>query len=419
MGYGKEQVIKTRNRRVLWLACVLVVLGPTPGHTEDKVVCIKSTAVTTRTLRITSLIRLVDGTTCPSGYQLLFGSDSFQGPAGIQGDQGDTGAAGATGGQGLPGKDGSLRVFGDGSAGICSPGGDVTDTNKQCTDIIIASGQTAKVPSGTVLRCTGRFENYGTIIVSPYAQGGLYGTSIKNGDIGALQPAHPGISRVVAGNGLSGPPSTAIEGGEPGLGLTEAEARTILKPGPLGGGGGGAASLVGGYNLAGSQGGGTITILCAGGITNAGSILANGQKPSTPEGVGGAGGGAGGIVIIASQGSITNTGDIETKGSNGLAPFPAGYNAGGGGGGGGIVHLLAPSVDVLSGTIDVSGGKGWPAGTIPAGAPAYRGSGGSGGSLGGAGGYGGSWTEQDTYQESQDGKPGYILTTNSDPTGLF
>jgi hypothetical protein len=414
--------MKKRAQRALWLACVIGLLWPVPGRTDDKVVCVKSTSVTTRNFRPSSLIKLVEGSTCPNGYQLLLSSASLQGPAGIQGEQGpqgDVGSTGATGVQGLPGKDGSLRVYGDGSDGNCGFGGDVNDTNKQCTDIIIPSGSIAKVPSGTILRCTGRFENNGTIIVSPYAQGGLYGTPIKNGDTGPLQPANPGISRVVAGNGLSGPPSTAIDGGEPGLGLTEAEARTILKPGPLGGGGGGAASLVGGYNLAGSQGGGTITILCAGGITNSGSILVNGQNPSTPGGAGGAGGGAGGIVILASQGNIVNSGHIEAKGSDGLAPFAAVNNAGGGGGGGGIVHLLAPSVDVVSGTIDVSGGKGWPAGTNAGGGPAYRGSGGAGGSLGGAGGYGGSWTEQDTYQDSQDGKPGYSLTTQTDPTGLF
>jgi hypothetical protein len=134
-------------------------------------------------------------------------------------------------------------------------------------------------------------------------------------------------------------------------------------------------------------------------------------------------------VILASQSSVANFGRIEAKGGDGFPSFVIHPSASGGGGGGGIVHLLAPTIlyapstNVPSGTVDVSGGTGYPGstggGSLPTGTSFPITSGGAGGSLGGAGGQGGGWWDNLGMYGSDNGEPGYSLTTKADPTALF
>src|SRR5262245_28730335 len=83
---------------------------------------------------------------------------------GPQGEPGDQGAAGA------PGADGSVRVYGNGSAGARTISADESwleggnpPANIQFTNFTIDAGVTLIIPSGTVIRCTGTFTNNGTL----------------------------------------------------------------------------------------------------------------------------------------------------------------------------------------------------------------------------------------------------------------
>ena len=73
---------------------------------------------------------------------------------------------------GVDGADGSIRIYGDGSAGdllVASGSVSLSATNTQYHNIQVASGALLIVPSGTVLRATGTFVNEGTVQVSGYA----------------------------------------------------------------------------------------------------------------------------------------------------------------------------------------------------------------------------------------------------------
>jgi hypothetical protein len=74
---------------------------------------------------------------------------------------------------GSQGEDGSLRVYGDGSAGALhvTSSIDLQDPNQQFTDITIDPGQQLFVESGAVIRCTGTFRNQGTVYVAPSGYG--------------------------------------------------------------------------------------------------------------------------------------------------------------------------------------------------------------------------------------------------------
>lgn len=356
------------------------------------------------------------------------------GPSGPKGDPGEPGATGAPGTNGSPVETGdggiagesALRAYGDGSAGAHSvsanedwsttPAPAVT-ANLQFSDFTVAAGTTLTVPSGTVIRCRGDFVNSGKIVVkpgTPPGRGPFYVTDLGITWAG-ITPAGQGVSLSPAASGDLGSNLNTRAGGKGGIGLGELQARQLLHPGVLGGGAG-ANSIVTHAN--GNAGGGTLTIACAGTITNAASgiVQADGEPTGVVlAGVGGSGGGAGGVIIVASRTSVSNAGSISAKGSDGLK---SGTNdAPGGGGGGGIVHLLAPAV--TAGTVVVTGGAAGAASGNFSGS-ADRAGGGGGGACGGAGGAGGSaGANAPVAASAQAGGAGLVLESKLDPTSLL
>ena len=317
------------------------------------------------------------------------------------------GAAGPAGADGTPG---SLRVFGDGSMGDVVQTTDLDEPNLQYHDFTVPEGKAIAIQSGTVIRCTGKFFNTGTITV--LGSDPTIGQPMKTpNNVPAWASPHVGGALTSASNGEVG--TGAVFGGVFGKGLYEGSAKAFLKPGPAeGGGAGGLGGRVDLYPSSGGGGGGVFVVLAQEGITNQGIIRANGS-----DGYNGGGGGAGGIVILASNGAISaGGGTIEARGGNGgnsLSTSPAG-----GGGGGGIIHLL--SRDIVGGAIDVAGGS---AGNI-VGAITHtlRTGGGGGGALGGNGGVGGQVFSDDSFSAASPGSSGYIFQTtdqNLDVSGLF
>lgn len=265
------------------------------------VICVKKRAKTNAQGRIAlgRSIRLATGTdSCPSGFNALVDTTDFAGE---------------------PGADGSLRIYGDGSAGakVFSASDTFSDTNTQYTDFTVDSGVVLTVPSGVTIRCTGTFTNNGSIVVATSASGGVLDSQATTaGHTPLITPAHPGVALRAAGSGEVGSNATILYGGVAGRGVSAVSAQSILAPGPLGGGGGGAGYGVGG-GLGGS-GGGTIRVLCQGGIINGtgASVTASGATPTFfPSDRGG--GGGGGIIILASPGTITNSGTLAANGGNG------------------------------------------------------------------------------------------------------
>ena len=322
---------------------------------------------------------------------------------------------GTNGSDGAAGADGSLRIYGDGSAGALSITSDVmwisNEALGQYTTCTIASGATLTVPTGTVLRCSGAFTNNGTIVVKNTFTAPQVGSITASGGIyPAYQPAATaglGWGRTAAGNGGYGDNTAAVAGGATGFSLTARYAANILRPGPIGGGAGGAP--VGSF---GSAGGGTLTVLAKEALTNNGAIRADGDSSSAGLG----GGGAGGILILASKVSISHgaTGALEADGGSGGASVSTRGNSGGGGGG--LIHLLAPSITV-SGTTSVLGGAAGAATTAVT--NSRRGGGAGGGSMAGAGGAGGTVASDNSLDGAVAGGDGLVLQTVSDPTALF
>jgi hypothetical protein len=337
----------------------------------------------------------------PQGETGLTGPQGPAGPTGAQGATGPQGPVGSTGAPGTAGSDGTLRIYGDGSAGGRSIVGSVTlnDPNPQYTNFTIASGSTLTVHSGTVIRCTGSFQNEGTISVNPalrdhprFGENGVRPSTVSSGGLAAL-------------------------GGTGGLALYSGVARQLLKLGILGGGNGFRESAD-----TGGDGGGNFAVLCAGGVVNQGSISAHGTGAPGPA----RGGGGGGFILLASGTSVSNSGALIANGGAGGALLATDSNstgfAAGGGGGGGIVHLIAPSA-TNSGSITVNGGAGGSAG----GAGSISGfvylGGGSGGGSGGAGGDGGTVNPGNIGNDSTTaggaGAQGLALTTTADPAALW
>lgn len=130
---------------------------------------------------------------------------------------GERGATGSTGAAGAAGADGSIRIYGDGSAGplnIKSGYVTLTDSNLQYTDCNVSAGASLFVASGTILRCTGDFSVAGFIVVNQSAIGGLYNsTPSSNIYTASLLPPHPGISRQIAGSGEIGSSIAILKGG--------------------------------------------------------------------------------------------------------------------------------------------------------------------------------------------------------------
>jgi len=158
----------------------------------------------------------------------------------------------------------------------------------------------------------------------------------------------------------------------------------------------------------GAYGGGSLTVLAAGSLSNEGLIAADGD-----DGYRGTGGAGGGIVILASKTSVSNTGTIQAKGGKGGDSFSRA--AAGGGGGGGIVHLLAPTI--TAGTITLSGGAQGSSATAVT--NPLRSAGGCGGASGGYGGYGSDVNSSNSQNGAAPGGVGVSFTTICDPTSLF
>ncbi|MBX7137030.1 MAG: hypothetical protein K1X83_03530 [Oligoflexia bacterium] len=311
----------------------------------------------------------------------------------------------------LTGADGSLRIYGDGSAGslLVTSSTAFDESNLQYTDITVDTGVTLTVESGTIFRATGAFTNNGTITVSPYAAGASIGSAAgTSGTSPAITLASPGVAVKGGSQGAFGTSAATLAGGEYGLGMFPTTARNILAPGVLGGSGGGA----GAFNHSGGKGGGTFTVIAAGAILNNGSINADGS-----DGGSGSGGGGGGIIILASNTSVTNSasGSITARGGAGGASNVG--SGAGGGGGGGIVHFLAPTAPTNSGSIYVSEGAAGNNTTAVTNSP--RSGGGGGGSCGGDGGPGSAVSAGNVSSGSSTGAAGFSLTTTADPTSLF
>ena len=314
---------------------------------------------------------------------------------------GETGPQGEKGEQGLQGTDGTLRVYGDGSAGSVnySISSTFQESNPQFTDFTIANGVTLTVPSGTILRCSGNFINNGTINVSV----GLRDTPrfAENGRTSSLINSSPQES----------------PGGAGGQALPLGVAKQYLRT-QISAAGNGFREAVD----SGSDGAGSLTIICSGAIVNNGTITSDGMNSASQY----RGGGGGGLIVLASGTSINNNGTISANGGNGgdfLATDANNTGHGpGGGGGGGIAHLVSPTIG-NTGTILVNGGQGGTAGgAMSITGFIYSGGGGGGGS-GGAGGNGGAVNPGNSGLENtaagEDGEPGQILQTIADPVSLF
>jgi len=328
----------------------------------------------------------------------------------LRGPAGDTGPQGPVGPAGPEGESGVLGIYGDGSSGnvnLTTPG--QLEAGTLFHNITIPAATTLVIPSGITLRCSGTFTNQGTIEVSPFAIGASH--SNNEGDHLShvnVRPAAAGLSAGAAGNGGSGVSGNPeVPGGVPAAALNSLTARALLNPGASGGGGGGApgfstANVPGLDVYEGGAGGGTLRVLCQGGVYNEGTITASGLPGTGP----GTGGGAGGIVILASSSEIVNSGLIQASAANGNNASQGSAIAAGGGGGGGYVHLLAPIVD-NAGLIEVAGGNG---GTTGGGIPPSDASGGgAGGSLAGSGGAGGD--ANNTAGLGANGEDGEVFTT--------
>ena len=319
------------------------------------------------------------------------------GPAGPQGEIGSTGPQGPQGDPGPEGEAGSMRVYGDGSAGALTIGsatnwltGPPENMNLQFTNVTVNANW--YIPSGVVIRCTGTF----TVAAGATVTIG-YGT-----------PKSATSAQLMAG--LSKQCPNGYSAG--GVRLAPMEASSIMHPGPLAGGNGDD-----GYTGAdGGDGGGSFVVRALGAVTINGSIVANGHVgydvvATSATGSGG-GGGGGGFIIIASKTGIANNGAIYARGGNGSSAKGSGDNAGGGGGGG-IVHLLAPTI--FQGVIDVAGGA--------AGGNAAvndSSSGGSGGGLGGSGGRASYKMGTTDGWAAEAGGAGYKLFSITDtPENLF
>jgi hypothetical protein len=319
------------NQLLLPLGLALLIVGPVPTVFADKV-CVRAALKRGRVTLRSSTIG--SNQACPRGTTQLVDTATLTGP---QGPAGTNGANGTNGSNGSNGTDGSLRIFGDGSAGnvSVSTSSFLSDPNQQYQNLVIDSGVIWGVPSGTVIRSMGSVTINGFISVAATGSGGP-----------ARRPATQGHAKSPAGDPDVGSNADFVFGGIGGVGLLNSEARVLLRSNYLGGGSGS-----GPFGFDGGHGGGSLTILAKDGISISGSgvILADGQE----EFFGGYGGGGGGIVVLASSGSITNSGTISVTGGDG-APSNATFAAGGGGGGG-IVHMLAPSI--TSGTVVVTRGS--------------------------------------------------------------
>lgn len=301
----------------------------------------------------------------------------------------------------------NANVFGDGSAGSLNITSNTdwstsapANLNFQFSSITIASGATLTVPSGTKLRSSGDVSIAGSINVSGTERNIGISTSGWNSGIAR---SYPGTGDYIA------------------YGILPASVLSLVNI-PSYGGGAGANGGVGSLSYAG-EGGGSFAIYGGGTISIAatGSINANGGNAFT--GVGssvtssnGCGGGAGGVVVLLSKAGISNNGSVRANGGAGSDAL-AGTSSrpGGGGGGGGVALLLGPSI--TAGTVEVNGGA---AGNnlVTTGISGSRG--GAGGASGGNGGAGSIASSSTGISLPAAGSAGIFRSiTTSNPENLY
>jgi len=167
-----------------------------------------------------------------------------------------------------------VDFYGDGSDGdpVIAYGA-ALQTVRNYHDFVVPVGATVTVPSGTTIRCTGKFENRGRINVREGSPGG--GVLVATSDL--TTQYYPPSIQFERGDALASPSTPAatnsqpVAGAQGGLGLGTAVHSLPLSHYRMGGGGGsGTLSVVGG------AGGGLLRVLARGPIVNAGSIAARG-----------------------------------------------------------------------------------------------------------------------------------------------
>lgn len=300
------------------------------------------------------------------------------------------------------------------------------------TDVLVETGATVTVPAGTTIRCTGTFENRGTLVVLPGSPGGGERIDAPSGPIDATKLRAPSLFETERGDAFAAPCRPSVMTGAPagqassgalgGFGLGTRVYQLPLSHYRIGGGGGsGALGAIGG------SGGGLLRVVARGLVTNTGTIQAAGAA-STANRVGsaaaGCGGGAGGIVILASGSRVESTGTIDVRGANGGGPDLLG--ASGGGGGGGLVIFAAPQLGAFGSTLLLGGLTPQPSGTLTS--SIWTGGGGGGACVGdGADGYGVSATGVLDGITAPGGGPlthkesgvGQLVTFERDPRAIW
>lgn len=340
--------------------------------------------------------------------------------AGLPGPEGPMGSPGPAGVQGPPGPagaDGLARVYGNGSAGAKVVSADedwltAPPTNLMFTDFTVNAGVELRLPSGTVIRCTGTFTNNGNIVVTTTgASGGSPDGTIPGMIQASIGLPDPGISTEAAHMGEFGDDTRFRQGGGGGSGLLSLQGRFLLHPGVKGGGGG-----MGAFDNGGGDGGGTLTVLAQAAVVNGATGIINADASGGAEG---SGGGGGGIIILASLGSVTNNGTMSANGGDG-GPSNN-MTSSGGGGGGGIINMLAPVVNQGAGaSASVAGGAGGAA-ILNSVNSSPRLGGGGGGASRGRGGDGGNMDAGATVtpEDAQAGLSGEVYISLLDPTPLL
>lgn len=439
-----KEIEVSKMRNILLAAGLFVSLSAFVDKANaQQILCIKNQLTVGQNGKIphTTALRVSNSSSCPKGFRPIINTSAFKGDTGTQGIQGEagpqgtagtngaagttgtagtngaagaTGTAGTNGAAGANGLDGAIRVYGDGSAGdltvAASAAIHTLATNLQFENVVIDSGQTLTVPSGTTIRCTGTFTNNGTITVETGAVGGFFNTNNYDASatISARQPSR-GLAISAGLNAQIGDDNVALLrlGGAGGGGLSAGLTDRLIRSDSWEAGSGGGAS----FSRFGGGGGGFLRVLCREGIVNNGAISADGADSTN-----GGGGGGGGIVLLASQQSVqnANSGSISVQGGDGGSANTA--SSSGGGAGGGILFLLAPTVS-NTGSVVVSGGVAGASGVVTANP---RSGGGGGGSMYGGGGTGGIVDNSfGTAAGAGPGNNGITITIQAEPTATL
>lgn len=296
------------------------------------------------------------------------------------------------------------------------------------TDVTIATGAVVTVASGTTIRCTGTFENNGTIVVLSGNPGGGERLDAPSGPIDVHLMYGGAYLVPERGDALRAPTRPTLMEGQAssgalgGVGLDTRVYQLPLSHYRTGGGGGS-----GGFGAVGGDGGGLFRVIARGEVRNLGTISAPGTVPTTNRAGnagGGAGGGAGGIVILVSGSRVDSAGTIDVRGANGGPPD--GLGGSGGGGGGGLVIFAAPQIGAFGATLLAAGVTVEPSGSVAA--AIWAGGGGGGACVGNGGdGYGVSSTgvlngildAQSQPVGARPPQPGQLVTFEADPRTIW